>query len=158
MSYYPENWSKAAPAVEGLKGRIACAGIYIQASQYSDLADKVSIPTIYHVTGKSEAKLKSTADHKIFQYASTQSSYFPVPFYEDFHYATEAVSHSRNLAFFKPRMNGPYFDLELIWDEHCYYEFENRSVENTMATMVQEPYVNHVPTVSLAPPGERHIR
>lgn len=45
-------------------------------------------------------------------------------------------------------MNGPYFDLEDIWDEHTYYEFADRSVEHTMSTMVQEPYVNHVPTVS----------
>ena len=53
-----------------------------------------------------------------------------------------------NLAFFKPRMGGPYFDLELLWDEHTYYEFGARNVEHTMATMVQEPYVNHIPTVS----------
>lgn len=46
-------------------------------------------------------------------------------------------------------MGGPYFDLEVIWDEHTYYEFDDRSVECTMATMVQEPYVNHIPTVSL---------
>lgn len=45
-------------------------------------------------------------------------------------------------------MKGPYFDLEAIWDEHTYYEFDNRSVECTMGTMVQEPYVNHIPTVS----------
>lgn len=61
----------------------------------------------------------------------------------------ESVSHTRNLTFLKPRMNGPYFDLEAIWDEHTYWEFENRSVPQTMATMVQEPYVNHVPTVSV---------
>jgi carboxymethylenebutenolidase len=42
----------------------------------------------------------------------------------------------------------PYFDLEDIWEEHTYYEFADRSVEHTMSTMVQEPYVNHVPTVS----------
>lgn len=45
-------------------------------------------------------------------------------------------------------MAGPYFDLEAIWEEHTYLEFEVRDVEATMATMVQEPYVNHIPTVS----------
>jgi carboxymethylenebutenolidase len=39
--------------------------------------------------------------------------------------------------------------LEEIWEEHTYYEFADRSVEHTMSTMVQEPYVNHVPTVSV---------
>jgi hypothetical protein len=45
-------------------------------------------------------------------------------------------------------MGGPYFDLEAIWDEHTRYEFADRSVEETMATMVDEPYVNHVPTLT----------
>jgi carboxymethylenebutenolidase len=44
-------------------------------------------------------------------------------------------------------MGGPFFDLEKIWEEHAFYEFGDRSVEKTMGTMVQEPYVNHVPTV-----------
>lgn len=45
-------------------------------------------------------------------------------------------------------MGGPYFDLEEIWEEHVLYEFGERAVEKTMATMVQEPYVNHVPTLT----------
>ncbi|KAL2156777.1 hypothetical protein VTH82DRAFT_1523 [Thermothelomyces myriococcoides] len=44
-------------------------------------------------------------------------------------------------------MGGPYFDLEAIWDEHTRYEFADRSVEKTVATMVDQPYVNHVPTM-----------
>lgn len=47
----------------------------------------------------------------------------------------------------KKHLGGPIFDLEKIWDEHTYYEFEDRSVEKTMETMVLEPYVNHIPTV-----------
>ena len=71
-----------------------------------------------------------------------------MPFQPGFHYATEAVSHTRSLSFLKPRLHGPYFDLELLWDEHTYYEFADRSVAHTMSTMVQEPYVNHVPTLT----------
>lgn len=73
---------------------------------------------------------------------------FATPFQPGFVYNPESISHTRNLTFFKNLIRGPYFDLESIWDEHTYYEFENRSVECTMATMVQEPYVNHIPTVS----------
>lgn len=36
----------------------------------------------------------------------------------------------------------------MIWDEHTSYEFENRSVKHTMSTMVQEPYVNHITTIT----------
>ncbi len=43
---------------------------------------------------------------------------------------------------------GPRFDLSKIWDEHTLYEFGTRDVAATMATMVAEPYVNHVPTMT----------
>jgi carboxymethylenebutenolidase len=39
-------------------------------------------------------------------------------------------------------------DLVALWEEHCRYEFETRDVEATMATMVAEPYVNHIPTMT----------
>ncbi|KAF8192418.1 hypothetical protein BJ912DRAFT_1021735 [Pholiota molesta] len=59
-----------------------------------------------------------------------------------------AIAHSRTLVFLRKWLGGPFFDLEAIWDEHTYYEFEARSVAKTMGTMVAEPYVNHVPTVT----------
>ncbi len=39
-------------------------------------------------------------------------------------------------------------DLVALWEEHTRYEFETRDVDATMATMVTEPYVNHVPTLA----------
>jgi len=39
-------------------------------------------------------------------------------------------------------------DLVALWEAHCRYEFETRDVDATMATMVDEPYVNHVPTMT----------
>jgi len=39
-------------------------------------------------------------------------------------------------------------DLVALWEEHCRYEFETRDVDAVMATMVDEPYVNHVPTMA----------
>jgi len=35
-----------------------------------------------------------------------------------------------------------------LWEAHCRHEFETRDVDATMATMVAEPYVNHVPTMT----------
>jgi carboxymethylenebutenolidase len=43
-------------------------------------------------------------------------------------------------------MAGP--DLVALWEAHCRYEFETRDVDATMATMVAEPYVNHIPTMT----------
>ena len=39
-------------------------------------------------------------------------------------------------------------DLEDIWDNHTRLEFETKDAEATMKTMVAQPYVNHVPTMT----------
>jgi carboxymethylenebutenolidase len=39
-------------------------------------------------------------------------------------------------------------DLVALWETHCRYEFEARDVDATMATMVAQPYVNHIPTLT----------
>jgi carboxymethylenebutenolidase len=57
------------------------------------------------------------------------------------------MAHSRSIALFR-RVMGPHFDLSALWDKHTLYEFGERDVDKTMATMVPEPYVNHVPTMT----------
>lgn len=42
----------------------------------------------------------------------------------------------------------PNHDLVAVWEAHCRYEFETRDVDATMATMVADPYVNHIPTMT----------
>jgi carboxymethylenebutenolidase len=42
----------------------------------------------------------------------------------------------------------PEHDLVALWEEHCRYEFETRDVDATMATMVEEPCVNHILTMT----------
>jgi carboxymethylenebutenolidase len=39
-------------------------------------------------------------------------------------------------------------DLGAVFDEHVRHEFEDHDVEATMKTMVKEPYVHHVPTLT----------
>src|SRR5271165_2633402 len=39
-------------------------------------------------------------------------------------------------------------DLNALWEKHCELEFVLRDASATMATMVAEPYVNHVPTMT----------
>jgi carboxymethylenebutenolidase len=39
-------------------------------------------------------------------------------------------------------------DLEKLWDEHTKYEFATPDVEATLATMVEDAYVNHVPVMT----------
>lgn len=39
-------------------------------------------------------------------------------------------------------------DLVSLWEAHLAGEFDMRDVDATMATMVDEPYVNHIPTMT----------
>ncbi|KAF2132559.1 NTF2-like protein [Dothidotthia symphoricarpi CBS 119687] len=65
-----------------------------------------------------------------------------------YHKLSAGIAHARSLAFLKRALGGPYFDLEAVWEEHCRFEFAERDVGRTMGTMVAEPYVNHVPTMT----------
>ncbi|KAF9244618.1 NTF2-like protein [Melanogaster broomeanus] len=57
------------------------------------------------------------------------------------------LSLTRTLEVLK-RYLGPHFNLEKLWDMHTYYEFAERNAPKTMSTMVETPYVNHVPTMT----------
>ena len=38
--------------------------------------------------------------------------------------------------------------LSELWDEHVRYEFSARNTEDTLATMVEDAYVNHIPVLT----------
>jgi carboxymethylenebutenolidase len=42
----------------------------------------------------------------------------------------------------------PTYDLEALWEEHTKFEFAAPDVEATLATMVEDAYVNHIPTMT----------
>lgn len=103
-------------------------------------------PHVYHLP---ENGSKTTSDNEIvYRYPDAKSSSFILPSHIHFLPSSAAVAHTRCLEFLKKQLDGPWFDLEGIWDEHTEFEFGTRSVEDTMGTMVQEPYVNHIPTIT----------
>ena len=57
------------------------------------------------------------------------------------------MAHERTVAALR-RSIGPDYDLSTLWEEHIRHEFDTRDVPATMATMVAEPYVNHIPTMT----------
>lgn len=57
------------------------------------------------------------------------------------------LAKSRTLALLR-RQLGPVYDLAELWEAHLYSEFADRNVDVSMATMVDEPYVFVVPTVT----------
>ena len=64
-----------------------------------------------------------------------------------FHADSARLAYDRSLSFMVPRV-GPAYDLETLWEAHLDYEFTTRDAELTMATMVAQPYVNHIPTMT----------
>lgn len=66
---------------------------------------------------------------------------------EHFHKPSALMAHQRTMATLKAAI-GPRHDLSALWDKHCEHEFATRDVDATMATMVAEPYVNHIPTMT----------
>lgn len=66
---------------------------------------------------------------------------------EHFHKPSALLAGERTVAALR-RTIGPDYNLSELWDEHVRHEFETRDVPATMATMVAEPYVNHIPTMT----------
>ena len=42
----------------------------------------------------------------------------------------------------------PQEALRELWEEHVQYEFSTRNTEDTLATMVEDAYVNHIPVLT----------
>jgi carboxymethylenebutenolidase len=42
----------------------------------------------------------------------------------------------------------PNLDLSALWEEHTKHEFATRDTEATLATMVEDAYVNHIPVMT----------
>jgi carboxymethylenebutenolidase len=61
--------------------------------------------------------------------------------------AAASIAYSRTLAMLRKTL-GPVYDLSALWEAHRACEFELRDADATMKTMVAEPYVNHVPTMT----------
>ncbi|KAM3511328.1 hypothetical protein MY11210_005001 [Beauveria gryllotalpidicola] len=148
VCYCSSLWNTAVPGL-GRFPSISAAVIYVDGQDSADLSSApVAVPSLKHIVGSAAAKPSLGAGSKEYRYPNLSASRWFSPGHPDFDYPSDSVAHTRNLQFLKPKMDGPYFDLESIWEEHTHYEFADRSVEHTMSTMVQEPYVNHVPTLT----------
>ncbi|KAJ7179514.1 NTF2-like protein [Mycena filopes] len=101
--------------------RITCLALY----GYS-LTSPPSVPTVVFVPSGS-ADVVSLSNLTVCKVDSPSPSFF--------HTAAASIAHSKAAAHFRKHVGGPLFDLEAIWEEHTYFEFEVRSVAKTMGTM-----------------------
>src|SRR5262249_43572522 len=62
--------------------------------------------------------------------------------------AAAELADLRTHEFFFKHLMVKQHSLEAIWAEHIEHEFSTRSTEDTLATMVDDAYVNHIPTLT----------
>lgn len=92
------------------------------------------------------AALESRENVELYLYPGVDHA-FARPGSEHYHKPSALIAHERSVAVLR-RAIGPHYNLSHLWDKHCEYEFDTRNVDDTMATMVAEPYVNHIPTLT----------
>lgn len=90
----------------------------------------------FAANGQIETHVYPGCDHA---FASPDRTHYDKP--------AATMAHSRTIALLR-RTLGPIHDLNSLWERHCYYEFGTRDVDAVMPTMVEQPYVNHVPTMT----------
>jgi carboxymethylenebutenolidase len=72
---------------------------------------------------------------------------FAVPQRDTFNKLADSLAHTRTLELVR-RVIGPYYDFVTLFAEHAYHEFTTCDVDRVMPTMIDEPYVNHTPTLA----------
>ena len=138
---------------------VDCAVSYygVGIEQALDEAPNVKCPVVFHFGDKDDyappaaaAQVKAAfagrQDVEVYMYPGAGHA-FASKGRDSFDKPASLMAHSRSIAALRKAL-GPRYDLSALWDKHTEYEFGTRDVKATMATMVQEPYVNHIPTMT----------
>jgi carboxymethylenebutenolidase len=92
------------------------------------------------------AKLKQKPSIETYVYPGCDRA-FATPEREHFDKPAAMMAYSRTMTLLR-KVLGPVYGLNQLWEMPCYYEFGTRDVNAVMPTMVAQPYVNHVPTMT----------
>lgn len=149
----------ALRAVPTFRGRVAAVGfgaggraaLELAAAKQVDCAISYyasgragDTPVALHLAGAPE--IAGREDFEVYLYPG-QNGAFATPGTPGYFKPAADMAYSRTLALLR-RVLGPYYDLSSLWEAHRRCEFEARDAEATMATMVAQPYVNHIPTLT----------
>ena len=138
---------------------VDCAVSYygVGMDAHADEAQKVTVPMVFHMAELDAYAPAESRDALMAAFEGNPNATFYVYQGQDHAFAREEGEHydkpsalmayGRTMELFH-RTLGPISDLSKLWDDHCYFEFATRNVPDTMGTMVAEPYVNHIPTMT----------
>src|SRR5262247_3372120 len=139
----------------GVDSAVGYYGVGIE--KMLDLVSRIKCPLVLHFAAEDKfvpeaareqvkAAFAGNPSAEIYVYPGVDHA-FARPGGHAYNKPAAMMAHSRSIALFR-RVMGPHLDLSALWDKHCEYEFGLRDVPKTMATMVPEPYVNHIPTLT----------
>jgi carboxymethylenebutenolidase len=126
-------------------------------------AASISSPLMLHIAcedqfcpSEAQKAIHQTLDNnpfvKIHDYAERNHA-FGRPGGEHYHRADAELADLRSLEFFVTHLAGAGLataqqTLSAKWDDHVKFEFATRDTEDTLETMVEDAYVNHVPVMT----------
>jgi len=134
VGYYGVGIENALSETEGLQGRLVLH--MAEQDQFCPAEARSAIQKALHDKPGVELYVYPGVDHA-----------FARPNGHHYHKPSALLAHERTVAALR-RVLGPDYNLSDLWDEHVRHEFDTRDVPATMATMVAEPYVNHIPTMT----------
>ncbi|ANI59977.1 dienelactone hydrolase family protein [Pseudomonas sp. GR 6-02] len=134
VGYYGVGIENALSEAEGLQGRLVLH--MAEQDQFCPAEARSAIQEVLHDKPGVELYVYLGVDHA-----------FARPNGHHYHKPSALLAHERTIAALR-RVLGPDYNLSDLWDEHVRHEFDTRDVPATMATMVAEPYVNHIPTMT----------
>jgi carboxymethylenebutenolidase len=134
VGYYGVGIENNLDEAKNIKGRLVLH--FAEQDKFCSTAARESIFAALNDKPNVELYLYPEVDHA-----------FARPVSEHYHKPSALMAHQRSVTAFRREM-GPHYDLSALWDKHCEYEFARRDVDATMSTMVAEPYVNHIPTMT----------
>jgi carboxymethylenebutenolidase len=101
-------------------------------------------PLTVHVAG--DKRVPASGAKTAFHYPECNAG-FALPGHPRYDAPWAEMAYSRSVAALK-RVIGPHYNLEELWEHHLACEFAHQDATRTMQTMVSDPYVNHVPTMT----------
>ncbi|MFJ9371005.1 dienelactone hydrolase family protein [Nocardia sp. NPDC101769] len=138
---------------------VDCAVSYygVGVHEHLEEAAELTVPTLFHLAGLDEycpeparkaIRAAFDGDDRVrcYDYPGVDHA-FATHGRDTFEPLSAGMAFSRTLEVVRQAI-GPRYDLSALWDQHIYHEFDTRDVTATMATMVDEPYVNHIPTLT----------
>lgn len=134
VGYYGVGIENALSEIEGLQGRLVLH--MAEQDQFCPAEARSAI----------QETLQNKPGVELYVYPGVDHA-FARPNGHHYHKPSALLAHERTIAALR-RVLGPDYNLSDLWDEHVRHEFDTRDVPATMATMVAEPYVNHIPTMT----------